>query len=194
MNRFRRSILWLALLVVIPLGALTIMQYRFLRSLQQTTAEAERNWLRSSLEEVTREIESNYRATSDRALTISSSAFTNIEELSQHIRSSSVPGARTFFAIHYDDNRAEWAFFDTEGVEKTPSSEQEVEAVKLATVSWHVAHKMQRLLPQPALHVDERDPLNRIIVRPVLDDGLRVVGVCGVVLDEDIARDAMVSL
>jgi signal transduction histidine kinase len=194
MNRFRRSILWLALLVVVPLGALTVMQYRFLRSLQQTTAEAERNWLRSSLEEVTHEIESNYRMASERALTISSTSLTNIEELGQRIRDSRVPGARTFFAIHYDDNRAEWGFFDTEGAEKTPASEQEVEAVKLATVSWHVAHKMQRLLPQPGLHVDERDPLNRIIMRPVLDDGLRVVGVVGVVLDEDMARDAMVHV
>src|SRR5712691_5385980 len=94
MNRFRRSILWFALLVVVPLGALTIMQYRFLRSLQKTTAEAERNWLRSSLEEVTHELESNYRMACDRALTISSSALTRVDELSRQIRSSSIPGAR----------------------------------------------------------------------------------------------------
>ena len=59
MNRLRRSIVWLVLLVVVPLGALTVMQYRFLRSLQHTTAQAERNWLRSSLEEVTHDIEAN---------------------------------------------------------------------------------------------------------------------------------------
>src|SRR5712691_10138484 len=93
MNRFRRSILWFALLVVVPLGALTIMQYRFLRSLQKTTAEAERNWLRSSVEEVTREIESNYRTACDRALTVSSATLTNTDELSRHLRGTSVPGA-----------------------------------------------------------------------------------------------------
>ncbi|HSP14192.1 MAG TPA: HAMP domain-containing sensor histidine kinase [Thermoanaerobaculia bacterium] len=193
MNRLRRSILWLVLLVVVPLGALTVMQYRFLRSLQSTTAQAERNWLRNSLEEVTHEIESNYRTASERALTISADSLMNVDALTEHIRNSPVPGARTFFAIHYDESRAEWGFFAPDGMEKTPSSEQ-VEAVKLATVSWHVAHTMQRILAQPSLHVDERDPENRIIMRPILDDGLRVIGVVGVVLDEDMAREAMVRI
>ena len=194
MNRFRRSILWLVLLVVVPLGALTVMQYRFLRSLQHTTAQAERNWLRSSLEEVTHDIEANYRTASERALYVPPEMVNDVAALSEHIRKTSVPGARTFFAIRYDDNRAEWGFFDPQGVEKTPTSEDEVEAVKLATVSWHVAHKMQRVIPQPELHVDERDPVNRIIMRPGLDDGLRVIGVVGVVLDEDLARAAMVDV
>jgi signal transduction histidine kinase len=194
MNRLRRSILWLVLLVVVPLGALTIMQYRFLRSLQRTTAQAERNWLRNSLEEVTHDIENNYRMASERALSIPEDTLTSVEALSTHIRESSVPGARTYFAIRYNDNQAQWGFFDPQGVENTPSSEEEVEAVKLATVSWHVAHKMQRVLPIAALHVDERDPVNRIIMRPVLDDGMRVVGVVGVVLDEDLARAAMVDV
>ncbi|MGZ8829885.1 MAG: sensor histidine kinase [Thermoanaerobaculia bacterium] len=194
MNRLRRSILWLVLLVVIPLGALTVMQYGFLRSLQRTTAQAERNWLRSSLEEVTHEVENNYRMASERALAIPAATLTDVEELANHIRKTSVPGEKTFFAIRYDDNRAEWGFFDPQGVEKTPSSEEEVEAVKLATVSWHVAHKMQRISPQQALHVDERDPVNRIIMRPIVDDGLRVIGVVGVVLDEDLCRAEMVRI
>ncbi len=194
MNRFRRSILWLVLLVVVPLGALTVMQVGFLRSLQRTTAQAERNWLRNSLEEVTHDIEANYRTSSERALSIPAATLTDVAALSEHIRTTSVPGARTFFAIRYDDNRAEWGFFDPQGVEKTPSSEAEVEAVKLATVSWHVAHKMQHIISQVTLHVDERDPVNRIIMRPVVDDGLRVIGVVGVVLDEDLARAAMVDI
>ncbi|HEX9161294.1 MAG TPA: HAMP domain-containing sensor histidine kinase [Thermoanaerobaculia bacterium] len=194
MNRLRRSILWLVVLVIVPLGALTVMQYRFLRSLQRTTALAEQNWLRNSLEEVTHDIESNYRMASEQALTIPSEALTDVEALASRIRAAHVPGARTFFAIHYDDSRAEWAFFDPDGSEKTPSSEEEVEAVKLATVSWHVAHTMQRIMAQPALHVDERDPANRIVMRPVLDEGLRVIGVVGVVLDEDLARASMVDV
>ena len=194
MNRFRRSILWLVLLVVVPLGALTVMQYNFLRSLQSTTAQAERNWLRSSLEEVTHDIENNYRMASERALSVPAETLADVGMLTEHIRETGVPGARTFFAIRYDDNRAEWGFFDPEGGEKTPATEEEVEAVKLATVSWHVAHKMQRIITQVALHVDERDPTNRIIMRPVLDEGMRVVGVIGVVLDEDLGRAAMVNV
>ncbi len=194
MHRLRRSILWLVLLVVAPLAALTVMQYRFLRSLQHTTAQAEQNWLRNSLEEVTHEIESTYRMAAERALNVSADSLSNVDALMEHIRNTRVPGARTYFAIHYDESRAEWGFFEPNGMEKSPSSEQEVQTVKLATVSWHVAHTMQRILAQPSLYVDERDPENRIIMRPVVDEGLRVVGVVGVVLDEDLAREAMVHI
>ena len=131
---------------------------------------------------------------SERGLSVSAETLTDVEALTKHVRETAVPGARTFFAIRYDDNRAEWGFFDPQGVEKTPASEEEVEAVKLATVSWHVAHKMQRIISQVAQHVDERDPVNRIIMRPVLDDTMRVIGVVGVVLDEDLARAAMVHV
>ena len=193
MNRFRRSILWLVLLVVVPLGALTVMQYRFLRSLQSTTAEAEQNWLRNSLEGVTHEIENNYRMTCEQVLSLPPEALTDVSALSARFRSSHIPGAGTLFAIHYDDNRAEWAFFDPDGTEKTPGSEEEVQAVKLATVTWHVAHTMQRVVEQPTLYVDERDPHNRIVMRPVVDDSMRVVGVAGVVLDDDLARSAMID-
>ncbi|HSP33160.1 MAG TPA: HAMP domain-containing sensor histidine kinase [Thermoanaerobaculia bacterium] len=193
MNRFRRSIVWLVLLVVVPLGALTVMQYRFLRSLQQTTAEAEQNWLRNSLEEVTHEIENNYRMTSEQALSLSSDVLTDVAALTTHFRASRIPGARTLFAIHYENQRAEWAFFDPDGSEKTPGEEDEVQAVKLATVTWHVAHTMERVVAQPTLYVDERDPHNRIIMRPVVDDGMRVVGVAGAILDDDLARAAMID-
>jgi len=193
MNRFRRSIVWLVLLVIVPLGALTVMQYRFLRSLQHTTAQAEQNWLRNSLEEVAHEIEHNYRMTCDQALAIPAVSLTDVTALTEHFRNSHIPGTGTLFAIHYDDSRAEWAFFEAYGTEKTPGSEDEVQAVKLATVTWHVAHTMHRVVEQPTLYVDERDPHNRIIMRPVVDDSMRVVGVAGVVLDDDLARAAMID-
>ena len=50
MRRFvRNSIVWVAALALIPLSVLLVMQYRFLRRLEETTAQAERNWLRNSL-------------------------------------------------------------------------------------------------------------------------------------------------
>ena len=50
---FRRSVLWFLPVVIIPLAALLVLQVRFLRSLEQKTVSAERNWMRNSLELVT---------------------------------------------------------------------------------------------------------------------------------------------
>ena len=189
---FRRSILWLLPVVVIPLGALLFLQVRFLRTLEQKTVSAERNWLRNSLELVTQDLESSYRTAASAALNVPLSEPIESERIGRHFARHPVPGARAFFMMRFDENtyRARW--FDTAGAESwRPDSE--VEAVKMATVSWHVAHKLWRVA-DPDLHVDERDPKNRIILRPIVDSSLHVVGVAGVILDETLARQSMTKM
>ena len=190
---FRRSILWLLPVVVAPLGALLVMQYRTLRSLESRTASAERNWLRNSLEIAIDEIEDRYRAASMSALTIPYSELPDVTMLGHQFARHPVPGARTFFAMRFSDTMYETGYFDPHGKEKLPE-EAEAEAVKMATVSWHVAHKWNRIMPEPGLYVDEREPLNRVILRPVIDPSMHVVGAVGVVLDESRSRLAMLSI
>lgn len=73
------------------------------------------------------------------------------------------------------------------------AAQDEADAVKMATVSWHVAHKWNRVA-EPLLYVDERDPKNRIILRPVVDESWHVVGVTGVILDQSLAHAAMTTI
>ncbi len=188
---FRRSILWLLPVVIVPLGLLLVMQVRFLRALEQKTASAERNWLRNSLEKVTQELEARYRREAGAALNLSEAALLDGEALGKQFARHPVPGGRTWFAAHFDGHKRTTRFFNDRG-EPVEPSEAEMEAVKMATVSWHVAHEWRRVA-QPALHVDERDPRNRVIIRPVVDLSWRVVGVAGVVLDEQLAKAAMTS-
>jgi signal transduction histidine kinase len=190
---FRRSILWLLPVVVVPLGALLVMQYRTLRALEQKTASAERNWLRGLLERGIDEMEASYRGASNSALTIHSADLPNVEILGRHFGQHHVPGARTFFAMRFLNTMYETGYFDPAGKEKLPA-EAEAEAVKMSTVSWHVAHKWARAVPQPSLFVDERDPHHRVILRPVIDASMHVVGAVGVVLDERLAHNAMVTM
>ena len=189
---FRRSLLGLLLVVIVPLGALVVMQYRFLRSLEAKTASAERNWLRTSLEIVVDELESRYRAAANSALTMSEAELQSVATLGERFRRNPVPGAQTFFAMRFHHDKAETGYFDLKGVEKIPSMDQ-MEAVKLATVSWHVAHKWQRVA-QPTVLVDERDPRHRILLRPVVDASWHVVGVVGAILQEEKARAAMTRI
>jgi signal transduction histidine kinase len=189
---FRRSILWLLPVVLIPLGALLVLQVRFLRSLEQKTVSAERNWLRNSLELVTAELESRYRTAAAQALSVSEPQIVDVANIGRHFARSRVPGARTYFAIRFRDTMQDAGFFDAHGVEKHPT-QWEADAVKMATVSWHFAYRWNRVA-QPALYVDERDPQNRIILQPIVDESWHVVGVAGVILDEGLAKAAMNTL
>jgi signal transduction histidine kinase len=189
---FRRSILWFLPVVLIPVGALLVLQVRFLRSLEQKTVSAERNWLRNSLELVTEELESRYRTTAAQALSVSEPQITDVANIGRHFARSRVPGARTYFAIRFRDLMQDAGFFDARGKEKHPT-QLEVDAVRMATVSWHFAYRWNRVA-QPALYVDERDPENRIILQPVVDESWHVVGVAGVILDEALSKAAMNTL
>jgi signal transduction histidine kinase len=186
---FRRSILWLLPLVIVPLGALAVMQYQFLRALEQKSVSAQRNWMRSSLELVTTEIETRYRTAATKALALDEARLKEVHRLGQSFRQSAVPGARHFFAMRFRDDWYEAGFFDPKGVEQVPSP-AENDAVKMATVPWHMAYRLNRVA-QPTLYVDERDRDHRILLMPIVDASWHVVGVTGVVLDPQTAKADM---
>jgi signal transduction histidine kinase len=188
---FRRSIFWLLPAVIIPLGALLVMQYRFLRLLEQKTASAERNGLRGALEQVTTDVEGSMRRASGAALCLSATSLENVSTLGDHFRRHPVPGARTFFALRFSGEMSESGFFDPWGGERIVT-DTELEAVKMVIASWHLAYRLNRVA-QPSLYVDERDPRNRIILRPIVDASWHVIGVAGVILDEQLAKAAMIA-
>ncbi|HYH08936.1 MAG TPA: HAMP domain-containing sensor histidine kinase [Thermoanaerobaculia bacterium] len=189
---FRRSILWLLPVVLVPLAVLFVLQIRFLRTLETNTASAERNSLRNTLEQVTGEIENRYRQSAAAALSLSEAELYDVENVGKHFADSQIPGGRTFFAVTFKGHMSAIGWFDAWGHFKVPT-EAEVEAVKMTTASWQFAHKMWRVA-DPVLHVDERDPRHRIILRPIVDSSLHVVGVAGVILDDGLAKAAMHTL
>ncbi|MBV9497461.1 MAG: hypothetical protein JOZ54_24705, partial [Acidobacteria bacterium] len=189
---FRRSILWLLPIVVIPLGALLVMQYRFLHELERTTASAERNWLRSTLEDISQEIETYYRTTSERTLSLTPAELASPQELAAHFRRSPLAGAKTYFTIRYL-SMGEASYFDAHGKEKS-LTDDEAQAVKVATSSWAMLNKLQTPMLSEAVAVDERDLRNRVLVKPILDDSMRVTGVAGLVVDNEAARKAMMAI
>jgi len=189
---FRRSIFWLLPAVIVPLGVLLVLQVRFLRALEQKTVSAEKNWQRNSLELVTEQVSAQYRLSASKALDLKEEMLDDPRAVGTHFALHPVPGARTFFAMHFHGESVKSWFFNSWGRSKRPF-EAETEAVKMSTVSWHLAHARERVA-SPALYVDERDRRNRVILRPVVDDSWHVVGVTGVVLDEKLAMAAMNNL
>src|SRR5439155_18762184 len=113
--------------------------------------------------------------------------------LADHFRNAPVDGARTFFVVHFEGPHAYYSYFSSDGTAKTLPPDEE-QAVKLGTVTWHVAHKLKRAIPHPPLSVDERDDRNRIIMRPVVDNDEHVLGVAGIIFDEVRTRAAMLDI
>ncbi|HEX7829553.1 MAG TPA: HAMP domain-containing sensor histidine kinase [Thermoanaerobaculia bacterium] len=183
---FARSMLWFLPVVIIPVAALLVMQYRFLRTLEQKSVSAERNWLRGAVETVSADVEERFRTAATEALSLSHVQLLSVATIGKHFRDHQVPAGRTYFAMHFDQDKYETRYYDRNGFERKPTW-PEMEAVKLATVGWHVAHKWKRVAT-PALQVDEKDPANRVIVRPIVDESMHVVGVAGVLLDEGAAK------
>lgn len=183
---FRRSMIWFLPVVIIPLGALLVMQYRFLRALEQKSVSAERNWQRSAIEAVAADVDARFRKDATGALTLTHVQLLSVATLGKHFREHSIPGVRRYFAVEFHGNHYTSQLFDPNGVEVT-SDWGDAEAVKLATMPWHMAYKWERVA-QSELQTDERDRKHRIILRPVVDASMRVVGVAGAMLDADLAH------
>ena len=183
---FRRSMIWFLPVVIIPLGALLVMQYRFLRALEVKSVSAERNWQRNAVEAVAADIDDRFRRDAGAALTLSHVQLVSVATLGKHFREHPLPGVRRYFAVEFHGHQYTAQLFDPNGVEVT-ADWSEAEAVKLSTMAWHMAHKWDRVA-QPELQTDERDRNHRIIVKPVVDASMHVVGVAGVMLDPKVAQ------
>ncbi|HEX8411786.1 MAG TPA: HAMP domain-containing sensor histidine kinase [Thermoanaerobaculia bacterium] len=184
---FRRSMYWFLPVVIIPLGGLLVMQYRTLRTLEQKSVSAERNWQRNAIEAVASDVDERFRRDAEKALALSHVQLLSFGTLGKHFREHPVPGARRFFTLEFHDHRYVSRMWSTNGVETKGHDWSEAEAIKLATMGWHMAYRWGRVA-QPALQTDERDRKHRIILRPVVDESMRVVGVAGVMLDPKWAR------
>jgi signal transduction histidine kinase len=189
----RRSTLWVIAVIVVPLCALLALQYNFLRTLEMKTVSAQRSWLRDSAEFAAGDIDDYFRSGAQKALTIERDCLCDPASLAAHFRSTPMRGARTFFVVHFDGPEAKYEYFTASGEPKTLEKDEE-QAVKLGTVSWHVAHKMKQAIPHPPLSVDERDDRHRMILRAVVDDDEHVLGVAGVILDPAAAKAAMLDV
>ena len=184
--------IWFLPVVIIPVGALLVMQVRFLRTLEQKSVSAERNWQRSAIEAIATDIDDRIRRDAAAALTLTHVQLLSVATLGKHFREHPVPGVRRYLAVEFHGNSYTGQLFDPNGVEVT-ADWSETEAVKLATMGWHMAYRWERVA-QPQLQADERDRKHRMILRPVVDASMRVVGVAGVMLDPELARPRLANI
>jgi signal transduction histidine kinase len=185
-----RHVLWVALLAVLaPLGVMLGLQYHWLDDLQDKSAIAEQAYLQNYIEGVSSQVEYYYRNKAERTLNIPAALFEkdSPKKVGYHLRKKAVDGARWLFVVNF--SRKDWGgilFFDpAKGEFVEPDEPGLLPAATVALAPWKMLRTKGAAVQSEGLSVEERDPEHRIILNPVTDDGCRVLGVAGMVLDPD---------
>jgi signal transduction histidine kinase len=198
----RRHVLWVGMVAVtIPLLIILALQYRSLSELERTLPIANQAWMRKYLATVAGHIEDRYRADADRALTIAPGTIDKWQILEQlplvaeHFERNPVDGARRYF-VGFTGKTPEMEY--SKVVFYSPNSKTKFESV-YGSPEWRAAHRasadllyhsfVNMPLEATTVSVDERDPENRIITKPVLDKKWGVACVLGMILDESYLKE-----
>jgi signal transduction histidine kinase len=191
---FKRHILWVGfVLVAIPLGVLLSLQYGWLVSLQRTSAIAEKATLDNYLEAVSNDVEHFYYKQAWRALNIPEDLllYKPLDKVKYHFKKKSVKGAKYLFAVKYTaDEWAKLAIYDprTESLDTEPPTSVQ-RAIHVSLAPWKTLAHSGASLQSHDLTVDERDPDNRIILKPISQDESKIIGVAGMIVDNDFFKE-----
>lgn len=180
-----------AVLAVLPLLLLFRLQYVSLNQLEETSAIARQAALDNYLETLASEFEYGFKAQAERVLNIPASHFLldKPEKSAYLFRKKGVKGARRIFVVNYafmENDQEKLFVFDAVNWSEPPAAE-EIRAILVALAPWKVMARKGIELSTVPLSVDERDPENRMILNPITEDS-RVVGVAGMILDNDYFR------
>jgi signal transduction histidine kinase len=188
----RHSLFAGLLAVLVPLTILLVVQFVWLLRLERAQAIAHAAALDGFLGTVATKVEYFYREVAERSLNLPASLFTGqrIEKAAYYWKQRPAKGTKRLFLVDLTHEEfGNFLAFDPEAANLyTPAASDESLAMVLAANPLHMLNLRQRGMESAALTVDERNPDYRIILNPILDDGGRVVGLAGMILDEEFFR------
>ena len=189
---------------LVPMALLFSLQVRWLARLERTSAIAQETVLRNYVEAVGTKVRYHYESAAERALNVPAAYIAgspvavqqspdgSVEiageypEVALYWEKRVVRGARRLFLVDYvHEQFGHFVSFDaaTRRLVQLPAS-PEAMAIILACAPFHMQQYRESSAVPTGLLVDERDPENRVILNPILDDDSRLVGVAGMVLDD----------
>jgi signal transduction histidine kinase len=192
----KRHPLWVGFAAaVIPLILLIVLQYLWLAKLQETSAIAQKAYLSHYLEAVATRVDYFYRSSAERSLNVPDEMFwdLNRDEMAKHFKKKPIKGAREVFVLYFrEDGLAKLLFYDRFLRTMVPKKDShDLRAILAATAPLTVLRYERSQLDSAALSVHEQDPHSRIIINPILDEHSFLVGVAGMVVDEDYFTDVV---
>ena len=191
----RRTLLVGLFAVLVPLVVLLGVQFVWLRRLERMQTIAHTTALQNFLGSVGTQIEYFYREDAERSLNLPASLFTQdrLEKAAYYWKQRPAKGARRLFLVDFTKEEfGHFLAFDPDGASLyTPVASDESLAMILAANPLHMLNMRQHGMESAALTVDERNPDYRIVLNPILDDAGHVVGLAGMILDEEFFREKL---
>lgn len=183
----------LALLaVVLPLGILLALQYRTLTRLRDVSEVARRGTLGNYLEAVTSEVRYFYLSLAARTLNVPGVLLKDhrIDEVAHAWRRMPLDGIRRLFLV---DMTAEvggrlYLYDADSGGLVEPGDPVEKDAITGALNRWAVDSGREDRGELRSLRVFESAPGWRLMVQPIRGDSNQVLGLAGLVVDEDYCK------
>ena len=191
----RRHILWVGFLaVILPLLCILALQYQSLDKLKQTSSVAENVWMKNYLSDVSKEVKYFYRSNAEQTLTTPSSALAMAGQPAAQplFGKCEVEGAKLLFVVALrGDDKPDMFFYNPANAKvQKDATADEVRAINLAIAPLKLLS--QENTPKdapPGLMVDEYDPENHVIYKPIRNEWRKVVGVSGMIIDTDYFRN-----
>jgi signal transduction histidine kinase len=178
--------------VVVPLLSILGLQYWSLLKLEKTSIVAGTVGMKNYLGDVSKEVKNFYKTNADQLLNVPAYSIQgeNLHKVKYHFTKCQVEGAkRLFIASFSPDGGSQMLFFDPHGMKKMSEvPEGESHAAQRAIAPMRVLAKDGTTVKSPMPWFEDRDPDNRILFKPILDESSKVVGTAGMVLDTDFFR------
>jgi signal transduction histidine kinase len=209
---FKQHILWLVLFAVtIPLLIITYLQYRSLVTLGTTLPVYRKQVMREYLGAVSEDIYNYYRDHSNATLSVPASYITNrkggiiqedhtkkavqksVAQVADYFKDKDFKGANRFFIVvvaeRDGDTKNVTLFYDREREKLIPDDlSPEWRAIQVAFAPYYFYITGRAIVGPSPMGVD-RDPNNLLVVKPILDDEERMVGLAGMVLNQEFFLD-----
>jgi len=193
----RRGLLAGFLIALVPLVGLLVLQVVWLQRLSNATALAHRDAFLHFVEAIGMEIQTFYRSTADRCLSVPSSLLDGVgvpEGVARFWAATPREGLKRLFLVDFTrEAYGNYYVLDEESSTlRAPPASDESLAMIVACNPFQVLSYWGGRTESPEPVAAERNADYRIVVKPVTDDSSRVVGVAGMILDETYFRGTLV--
>ena len=195
----QRKLLLIALLGVgIPLTGMLLLQYSWLSDLQTNTLLAKQATLRNYLELIDKKTELTYAGQVEQLLVVPASELRKERSewrvyLEQHSEKIALFGVKQLFMLGFREENpwSEAVVWDLKEKREIEQVESPL-AVRFSTAYLQSAFRLGGSIELLETLVDERDPRNPVVLRPVRQpDADRLLGVIGIVIDPDFFADSL---
>ena len=209
---FKQHILWLVMFAVaVPLLIITYLQYRSLVTLGTTLPVYRKQVMREYLGAISEDAYNFYKDNSNATLSVPASFITNrkggiiqedqtkkavqksVGQVADYFRDKDFKGAKRYFIVVIAERNGDFKnvtlFYDAEREKMVPDDQSpEWRAIQVAFAPY-VFYITGRAVISPMPMGSDRDPDNLLIVKPILDEEKAIVGLAGMVLNQEFFLD-----